>query len=163
MFLPTEQVWQQVCTSPTHPVFPTESTYLINSMATTLQSVCVSSKLILNENKGQQEQNKPPSARTRHSQQRPLPMSSKSIQGKKKTPPTASSANKSSKKNKKDAASPSSAASLGGASSVGLTSKSARPRNFNKIEDQLLCRAYVNNTTILVLEHTKRRRHFGSE
>jgi hypothetical protein len=90
-------------------------------------------------------------------------MSSKSIQGKRKTPPTASSANRSSMKNNKNAASPSNAASLGGASSVGLTSKSARPRNFNKIEDQLLCRAYVNITNNPIVGTDQKMKHFGSK
>jgi hypothetical protein len=76
------------------------------------------------------QQKKTPSGR------RQLPMSSRSNKGKRKAPPAAAPAvaAASNKKGKQARASPATVASIAG----------KKPRNFGTIEDQLLCRAYVN-------------------
>jgi hypothetical protein len=77
-------------------------------------------------------------------------MSSKSSQEKRKTPPKSSAAKPTKKSKQTPRGSPATVSSAGGSavagSAQGSSTKAPRPRNFGNIEDQLLCRAYVNAT-----------------
>jgi hypothetical protein len=77
----------------------------------------------------QKELNKPPSARTRQRGRKQITMAEQSDQGKRKFPPAVAT---------------STLYSSGAGAAPESSSKAPRPRNFSNIEDQLLCRAYVN-------------------
>ena len=113
--------------------------------------------------RAQEEQEKPPAARTRRGGRHRLPMSSKSSQEKRKTPPK-TSASKPAKKNKTPRSSPATVSSAGGTAGAGpapaSSTKTPRPRNFGNIEDQLLCRAYVNVSCNPVVGTDQKRKIF---
>ena len=113
--------------------------------------------------RAQEEQEKPPAARTRLVARRRLPMSSKSTQEKRKTPPK-SSASTPAKESKTPRSSPATVSSAGGSavagSAPGSSTKAPRPRNFGNIEDQLLCRAYVNVSCNPVVGTDQKRKIF---
>ena len=113
--------------------------------------------------RAQEEQEKPPAARTRRGGRQRLPMASKSTQEKRKTPPK-TSASKPAKKNKTPRSSPatvsSAGAGAGAAPAPASSTKTPRPRNFGNIEDQLLCRAYVNVSCNPVVGTDQKRKIF---